>query len=112
MFEILCLVSYLITTLKRSNTKFNQVYIPIVDRLKRFTYAELKKRRLVYEYMEHGSLEDNLRTNNILDWQKRFEIAVGTAKGLAYLHEECLEWVLHCDVKPQNVLLTPIMNQR
>ncbi|KAL6215455.1 hypothetical protein ACLB2K_014885 [Fragaria x ananassa] len=34
-----------------------------------------------------------------------FDIAVGTAKGLAYLHEECLEWVLHCDVKPQNILL-------
>ncbi|KDP41679.1 hypothetical protein JCGZ_16086 [Jatropha curcas] len=32
-------------------------------------------------------------------------IALGTAKGLAYLHEECLEWVLHCDVKPQNILL-------
>ncbi|KAH9314098.1 hypothetical protein KI387_022725, partial [Taxus chinensis] len=29
----------------------------------------------------------------------------GTAKGLAYLHEECLEWILHCDVKPQNILL-------
>ncbi|KAL7188500.1 hypothetical protein ACSBR1_038377 [Camellia fascicularis] len=33
------------------------------------------------------------------------EIVVGTAKGLAYLHEECLEWVLHYDIKPQNVLL-------
>jgi serine/threonine protein kinase len=30
---------------------------------------------------------------------------LGIAKGLAYLHEECLEWVLHCDVKPQNILL-------
>lgn len=43
--------------------------------------------------------------SNSLDWKKRFDIAVGTAKGLAYLHEECLEWVLHCDVKPQNILL-------
>eukprot|EP01018_Ginkgo_biloba_P021451 Gb_07343 [translate_table: standard] len=32
-------------------------------------------------------------------------IAVGTAKGLAYLHEECLEWILHCEIKPQNILL-------
>jgi serine/threonine protein kinase len=53
----------------------------------------------VYEYMEHGSLAENL-TSNGLDWEKRFEIAVGTAKGLAYLREECLEWVHHCDVKP------------
>ncbi|KAL7197425.1 hypothetical protein ACSBR2_020043 [Camellia fascicularis] len=66
--------------------------------------AEGKHRLLVYEYMEHGSLADNL-SSNTLDWQKRFEIALGIAKGLAYLHEECLEWVLHCDVKPQNILL-------
>ncbi|KAI4337015.1 hypothetical protein L6164_015477 [Bauhinia variegata] len=63
-----------------------------------------KHRLLVYEYMEHGSLAENL-VSNVLDWNKRFNIAVGTAKGLAYLHEECLEWVLHCDVKPQNILL-------
>jgi hypothetical protein len=67
--------------------------------------AEGKHRLLVYEYMEHGSLAKNLSSNIALDWEKRFEIAVGTAKGLAYLHEECLEWVLHCDVKPQNILL-------
>lgn len=66
--------------------------------------AEGKRRLLVYEFMEHGSLTDNLYSNK-LDWKKRFEICVGTAKGLAYLHEECLEWILHCDVKPQNILL-------
>ncbi|KAJ4836759.1 hypothetical protein Tsubulata_031063, partial [Turnera subulata] len=66
--------------------------------------AEGKHRLLVYEYMEHGSLAENL-TSNAVDFEKRFNIAVGAAKGLAYLHEECLEWVLHCDVKPQNILL-------
>ena len=66
--------------------------------------VEGKHKLLVYEYMEHGSLAENL-SSNALDWKKRFEIAVGSAKGLAYLHEECLEWVLHCDVKPQNILL-------
>ncbi|XP_015935227.2 putative receptor protein kinase ZmPK1 [Arachis duranensis] len=66
--------------------------------------VEGKHRVLVYEYMEHGSLADYL-SSNTLDWKKRFDVAVGTAKGLAYLHEECLEWVLHCDVKPQNILL-------
>ncbi|KAF5956277.1 hypothetical protein HYC85_003502 [Camellia sinensis] len=66
--------------------------------------AEGKHRLLVYEYMEHGSLDKNLCSNE-LDYDKRFNIAVGIAKGLAYLHEECLEWVLHCDVKPQNILL-------
>ncbi|XP_062078855.1 putative receptor protein kinase ZmPK1 [Humulus lupulus] len=66
--------------------------------------AEGKHRLLVYEYMEHGSLAENL-ASNALDWKMRFDIAVGTARGLAYLHEECLEWVLHCDVKPHNILL-------
>nr|XP_023910563.1 putative receptor protein kinase ZmPK1 [Quercus suber] len=65
---------------------------------------EGKYRLLVYEYMEHGSLADNLSAN-VLDWEKMFKIVVGTAKGLAYLHEDCLDWILHCDVKPQNILL-------
>lgn len=67
--------------------------------------AEGKHRLLVYEFMEHGSLAENL-ASNALDWKMRFDIAVGTARGLAYLHEECLEWVLHCDVKPHNILLS------
>ncbi|KAI4313265.1 hypothetical protein L6164_026256 [Bauhinia variegata] len=66
--------------------------------------AEGKHKLLVYEYMEHGSLAENILSNN-LDWTKRFDIGLGTAKGLAYIHEECLEWILHCDVKPQNILL-------
>ncbi|KAG8377479.1 hypothetical protein BUALT_Bualt08G0037200 [Buddleja alternifolia] len=66
--------------------------------------AEGKHRLLVYEYLEHGSLTENLNSDK-LDWSKRFDIALGTAKGLAYLHEEYLEWVLHCDVKPENILL-------
>ncbi|KAJ7966569.1 Receptor protein kinase [Quillaja saponaria] len=66
--------------------------------------AEGKHRLLVYEYVEHGSLAENLLSNS-LDWTQRFNIALGTAKGLAYLHEECLEWILHCDIKPHNILL-------
>lgn len=68
--------------------------------------AEGKHRLLVYEYMENGSLAQNLSSNsNVLEWSKRYNIALGTARGLAYLHEECLEWILHCDIKPQNILL-------
>ncbi|KAF5740642.1 hypothetical protein HS088_TW11G00719 [Tripterygium wilfordii] len=73
--------------------------------------AEGKHRILVYEYMEHGSLAENLNSKS-LDWKKRFDIAVGTAKCMAYLHEECLEWVLHCDVKPQNILLDSNYNPK
>ncbi|XP_054780237.1 putative receptor protein kinase ZmPK1 [Prosopis cineraria] len=66
--------------------------------------AEGKHRLLVYEFMENGSLAQNLKSNT-LDWTKRYNIALGTARVLAYLHEECLEWILHCDIKPQNILL-------
>jgi len=66
--------------------------------------AEGKHRMLVYEFMDNGSLAEHIKSNK-LDWGKRFDIALGTAKGLAYIHEECLEWILHCDVKPQNILL-------
>uniref|UniRef100_A0A803M1Q0 non-specific serine/threonine protein kinase n=1 Tax=Chenopodium quinoa TaxID=63459 RepID=A0A803M1Q0_CHEQI len=71
--------------------------------------SEGKHRLLVYEYVANGSLDNHLfsSSNNsvVLEWEKRFKIALGTAKGLAYLHHECLEWVIHCDVKPGNILL-------
>eukprot|EP00253_Pinus_taeda_P011010 PITA_11010 len=70
--------------------------------------AERNHRLLVYEYVENGSLDKYLfaeSDDRVLGWKERFGIAVGTAKGLAYLHEECLEWILHCDIKPQNILL-------
>jgi serine/threonine protein kinase len=56
--------------------------------------------------IENGSLANILFKDNILlEWKQRFNIALGVAKGLAYLHHECLEWVIHCDVKPENILL-------
>ncbi|KAI9112173.1 hypothetical protein K1719_016696 [Acacia pycnantha] len=66
--------------------------------------AEGNHRLLVYEFMEKGSLADNLKSNT-LDWTKRYNIALGIARVLAYLYKECLEWILHCDIKPQNILL-------
>lgn len=71
--------------------------------------AEGIHRLLVYEYMPKGSLDKWIFKNNeesfSLDWNTRFSIALGTAKGLAYLHEECAVKIVHCDIKPENVLL-------
>ncbi|KAF8675764.1 hypothetical protein HU200_047249 [Digitaria exilis] len=66
-----------------------------------------KHKLLVYEYVENESLDKHLfDPDRTLPWRDRFRIALGTARGLAYLHHECLEWVIHCDVKPENILLT------
>ncbi|KAK9210742.1 hypothetical protein WN943_000115 [Citrus x changshan-huyou] len=61
---------------------------------------------LVYEYMENGSLDGYLfGKKRALEWEKLHEIAIGTAKGLVYLHEECQQRIIHYDIKPENVLL-------
>ncbi|KAG0514869.1 hypothetical protein BDA96_10G230500 [Sorghum bicolor] len=66
-------------------------------------------RILVSEYFEKGSLDkflsDRKSSEILLGWKQRFDIALGVARGLAYLHHECSEWVIHCDVKPENILL-------
>ncbi|KAI3792064.1 hypothetical protein L2E82_05933 [Cichorium intybus] len=67
--------------------------------------AESKHRLLVYEYMANGSLDRWIFGELLLDFETRYSIAIGTAKGLAYLHEDCDVKIIHCDIKPENVLL-------
>lgn len=72
--------------------------------------AEGTHRLLAYEYMANGSLERWIfsksdEEKSKLDWDTRYNIALGTAKGLAYLHEDCDVKIVHCDIKPENVLL-------
>ncbi|CAM0913217.1 unnamed protein product [Alopecurus aequalis] len=93
--------------------------------------ADKEQRMLVYEYVPNGSLDKYLFSSPspagtgdggdgeaateesssaasekiILDLHTRYRIALGVARAIAYLHEECLEWVLHCDIKPENILL-------
>jgi hypothetical protein len=72
--------------------------------------SEGKHKLLVYEYVDNESLDRHLFVGTgdrpSLPWRERYRIALGTARGLAYLHHECLEWVIHCDVKPENILVT------
>ncbi|XP_062105987.1 G-type lectin S-receptor-like serine/threonine-protein kinase At2g19130 [Humulus lupulus] len=76
--------------------------------------AESSRRFLVYDYMSKGSLESLLfnKSATILDWKVRYHIAIGVAKGLCYLHEECRECIIHCDIKPENVLLDEECNPK
>ncbi|PKA52398.1 G-type lectin S-receptor-like serine/threonine-protein kinase [Apostasia shenzhenica] len=70
--------------------------------------CEGDKRLLVYDYMPNGSLDHHLfcaSSKNPLPWRERYQIAIGTARGLAYLHEQCRECIIHCDIKPENILI-------
>ncbi|XP_056845099.1 somatic embryogenesis receptor kinase 4 isoform X2 [Raphanus sativus] len=67
------------------------------------------ERLLVYPYMSNGSVASCLRErhegNPALDWPKRKHIALGAARGLAYLHDHCDQKIIHRDVKAANILL-------
>lgn len=69
-----------------------------------------EERLLVYEYMKWGSLEAVLHDKtkgreSKLDWPARKKIAVGAARGLAFLHHSCIPHIIHRDMKSSNVLL-------
>ncbi|KAH9627208.1 hypothetical protein KSS87_020754 [Heliosperma pusillum] len=67
------------------------------------------ERLLVYPYMPNGSvasrLKDHIHGRPALDWSRRRNIALGTARGLLYLHEQCDPKIIHRDVKAANILL-------
>nr|POF06205.1 isoform 2 of probable lrr receptor-like serine/threonine-protein kinase [Quercus suber] len=73
-------------------------------------------RILVYEYVENNSLDHALlgsKSRNIkLDWGKRSAICLGTARGLAFLHEELIPHIVHRDIKASNILLDKDFNPK
>ncbi|XP_037431415.1 G-type lectin S-receptor-like serine/threonine-protein kinase At2g19130 [Triticum dicoccoides] len=68
-------------------------------------------RLLVYEHIVNGSLDSHLFkvSNNgdatTLNWNNRYQITLGVARGLYYLHQSCRECIIHCDIKPENILV-------
>ncbi|KAK1263241.1 putative leucine-rich repeat receptor-like protein kinase [Acorus gramineus] len=69
---------------------------------------------LVYEYVPNGSLKDSLtgKSGIRLDWKRRLRIALGTAKGLTYLHELANPPIVHRDIKSNNILLDDHLNAK
>ncbi|XP_020232732.1 receptor-like protein kinase BRI1-like 3 [Cajanus cajan] len=69
-----------------------------------------EERLLVYEFMRWGSLEAVLHDRargggSKLDWTARKKIAIGSARGLAFLHHSCIPHIIHRDMKSSNILL-------
>ncbi|KAJ6814202.1 proline-rich receptor-like protein kinase PERK12 [Iris pallida] len=64
-------------------------------------------RLLVYEFVPNGTLEHHLHGMGlpVMEWSKRLKIAIGSARGLAYLHEDCHPRIIHRDIKSANILL-------
>lgn len=65
-------------------------------------------RLLVYELMKNGPLSNFLfeeKDNRNPRWENRAKMVLEIANGLLYLHEECETQIIHCDIKPQNILL-------
>ncbi|EEF43988.1 S-locus-specific glycoprotein S6 precursor, putative [Ricinus communis] len=69
---------------------------------------ETNEKVLIYEYMEHRSLDSVIFNNakrSLLNWQRRFNIVCGIARGLLYMHQDSRFRIIHRDLKASNILL-------
>ncbi|XVF54265.1 hypothetical protein PTKIN_Ptkin05aG0166600 [Pterospermum kingtungense] len=77
--------------------------------------VEGSKQALVYDFMENGSLDKIIfseENKNSLGWSKMFDIVLGVARGIDYLHQGCDMQILHFDIKPHNILLDENFNPK
>ncbi|CAH8279934.1 unnamed protein product [Arabidopsis lyrata] len=108
-----------VKVLKRDDQQGSREFLAEVEMLSRLHHRNLvnligiciedRNRSLVYELIPNGSVESHLhgidKESSPLDWDARLKIALGAARGLAYLHEDSSPRVIHRDFKSSNILL-------
>ncbi|XP_069142959.1 receptor-like serine/threonine-protein kinase ALE2 isoform X2 [Solanum lycopersicum] len=112
-------VKVAVKVLKRDDQQGGREFLAEVEMLSRLHHRNLVKligicleersRCLLYELIPNGSVESHLhgvdKESSPLDWDARMKIALGAARGLAYLHEDSSPRVIHRDFKSSNILL-------
>ena len=111
-----------VKVLKQSKMEDGQDFINEVAAISRTSHVNIvaflgfcfegTRRALIYEFMSNGSLEKFVFNQEIqaeigepLHWEKYYQIAIGSARGLEYLHRGCNTRIVHFDIKPHNILL-------
>ncbi|KAL2497296.1 G-type lectin S-receptor-like serine/threonine-protein kinase [Abeliophyllum distichum] len=76
------------------------------------TLAAVKQLEGIEQGEKQFRMETSSRVRKFETWGYRYNIALGTAKGITYLHEECRDCIVHSDIKPENILLDDNYNAR
>ncbi|GMH16836.1 hypothetical protein Nepgr_018677 [Nepenthes gracilis] len=119
-------VAFAVKRIERSREGSDQVFereLEILGSIKHINLVNLRgycrlptSKLLIYDYLSNGSLDDYLHERGdddaTLNWSARLKIALGAARGLAYLHHDCCPKIIHRDIKSSNILLDENLEPR